>query len=57
MVTNGLEFFICFPKSCRPNLVRRSRIFRSLHASEDIITKNWDLGHYHFSDIKQKLNC
>ena len=57
MVTNGLEFFICFLKSCRPNLGRRSRIFRSLHASEDIITKNWNLGHYHFSDIKQKLNC
>lgn len=45
MVTNGLEFFHCLLKKYRPNLVRRSRIFRSLHASEDIITKNWDLGH------------
>lgn len=52
MVTNCLEFFICFPKSCRPNLARRSRIFRSLHASENIIAKNWDYGHYNFSDLK-----
>ena len=49
MVTNSLEFFI---KNYKPNLVRRSWIFHSLHASKDIITKNWDLGHYHFSDIK-----
>ena len=34
MVTNGLEFLY---ENYKPNLVRRSRTLRSLHASTDII--------------------